>query len=208
MKKSVLSIVIISLMFLAWGCYPDGPDYIEEMDVVLTYHPDTYDFDSKATYAMPDRIVKITGNVAEGDEPVYIPDITAEKILSQIEDNMDAYGWERVEDVTDTANIDLLLFPASWETTTIIYYYNYWDWWYGGYYPYWGYPPYYSYGGSYSTGTLLMSLIDPDELAANGEPVVQWSGALTGILTSTYDASRMDGLIDKAFDQSPYLKTN
>ena len=208
MKKSILSFVSVIIVLFLWGCYPDGPDYIEEMDVVLTYHSDTYDFVSKATYAMPDKIVKITGNLLEGEDPETIPDIYAEKILSQIEENMQAYGWERVDDVTDTANIDMLLFPAAWETTTIYYYYDYWSWWYGGYYPYWGYPPYYYYGGSYSTGTLLMSLVDPKEVATNGNPVVQWSGAVNGILTDTYDATRMNTAIDKAFSQSPYLKTN
>ena len=87
------------------------------------------------------------------------------------------------------------------------YYYDYWYWWYGGYYPYWGYypPVYYS---SYTTGTLLMTLIDPDMLETSGNPVKQWSGAINGILTGTYDASRVNAAIDKAFTISPYLKTN
>ena len=208
MKKSILFILTIISLFFLWGCYPQGPEYIEEMDVVLTYHEDTYDFASKATYAMPDRIVKITGNVLdENEDPEFIPDVTASKILATIATNMQDLGWERVMDVTDTANIDMLLIPASWETEYIYMYYDYWDWWYGGYYPYWGYPPYYYYS-SYSTGTLLMSLIDPDAVAANGNPVVQWSGAINGILTGYYDATRVNTAIDKAFNQSPYLQTN
>jgi len=204
MKNGILYVFILFSIFLLWGCYPQGPDYAEEMDVVVTYHNDSYDFVSKSTYAMPDRIVKITGNMSEGDEPVFIPDVTAQKILTTIANNMQDLGWERVG---VDANPDMLLVPAAWETTTIILYYDYWSWWWYDYYPYWGYPPYYYYG-SYSTGTLLMSLIDPKELAANGNPVIQWSGAITGILTGTYDATRMNTAIDKAFNQSPYLKTN
>jgi len=204
MKNGILSVLALFSIFLLWGCYPQGPDYAEEMDVVLTYHNDTYDFVSKSTYAMPDSIVKITGNMSEGKEPVFIPDVTAQKILATIENNMTDLGWERV---SVDAEPDMLLVPASWETTTIIMYYDYWSWWWYDYYPYWGYPPYYYYG-SYSTGTLLMSLIDPEKLSANGNPVIQWSGAITGILTGYYDQIRMDTALDKAFNQSPYLKTN
>ena len=58
------------------------------LDVVLTSHEEEYDFAGKATYAMPDRIVKITGNVTEGDDPAFIPDVTALKILGTIASNM------------------------------------------------------------------------------------------------------------------------
>jgi hypothetical protein len=205
MKRGFLFLLCLTSLFILWGCYPQGPDYAEEMDVVLTYHNDTYDFVSKATYAMPSRIVKITGSVIEGEEPDFIPDAAAQKILAMIEENMDALGWERVDTVTEDP--DMLLLPASWETEYIVMYNDYWYWYWGGYYPYWGYPPYYYYS-SYSTGTLLMSLIDPDEVSTNGNPVVQWSGAINGILTGTYDATRINTAIDKAFNQSPYLKTN
>jgi hypothetical protein len=203
--KRKISIALLTLgIALLWGCYPGGPDYAEEMDIVLTKHEADYDFAAKSTYAMPDRIVKITGNLTEGDDPEFIPDITAAKILAQIELNMDELGWVKV-DVSE--NPDLLLTPAAWETTTIYYYYDYWYWWYGGYYPYWGYyPP--MYVTSYTTGTLLMTLIDPTIEGSNGIPVRQWSGALNGILTGSYNATRINSLIDKAFDVSPYLETN
>jgi hypothetical protein len=118
---------------------------------------------------------------------------------------MTALGWTRVP-LDNPTPPDLLLTPASWETTTVYYWYDYWYWWYGGYYPYWGYPPvYYS---SYTTGTLLMNLIDPEIEGANGNPINQWSGAINGILTYSYNASRVNTAIDKAFTISPYLKTN
>ena len=59
MKKRILFALFIISVFLVWGCYPEGPDYIEEMDVVITYHNDTYDFVGKATYAMPDRLLRL-----------------------------------------------------------------------------------------------------------------------------------------------------
>jgi hypothetical protein len=203
MNKNKLPILIVLLGTFLFGCYPDGPEYTEDLDVVLTYFNDEYDFQSKTTYARPDRIVMITGNVQEGDDPVFIPDVTAALILAQIDENMADLGYQKV-DVDDDPN--LLLTPAAWETTSIVYWYDYWYWWWGGYYPGWGYYP--GYVSSYSTGTLLMGLIDPTEVGANGNPVVQWTGAINGILTGSYNASRVDRAIDKAFDQSPYLKTN
>lgn len=200
--KNKLTIALATLSIFLLGCYPQGPEFTEDLDIVLTYFKDDYDFSAKNTYARPDRIVKITGNLQEGDDPVYIPDGTAALILAQIDKNMENLGWDKV-DVSD--NPDLLLTPASWETTTILYYYDYWYWWYGGYYPGWGYP---GYATSYSTGTLLMSLIDPTVVGGNGNIVLQWTGALNGILTGYYDASRVNKGIDQAFAQSPYLKIN
>ena len=191
-------------VFLLWGCYPQGPEYTEELDVVMTYHNPDYVFGSQTTYAMPDKIVKITGNLEEGKEPEFIPDVTAQQVFARIEENMTSLGYQRVA-VEDTP--DLFLIPVSWETTTITYWYDYWYWWYGGYYPYWGgyYPVYVS---SYTTGTLLMTIHDKDEVSASGNPLVIWSGAVNGVLNYTYDATRVKEGIDKAFDQSPYLKTN
>jgi len=205
MKRRISFTLLMLGLLLLWGCYPGGPDYAEEMDIVLTKHNDEYDFIAKGTYAMPDRIVMITGDVMEGENPTFLPDVTAQKILARIDDNMKAYGWTKV---AVSANPDLLLTPAAWETTTVYYWYDYWYWWYGGYYPYWGYgypPVYYS---SYTTGTVLMNLVDPKELTGEGIPVKQWTGAINGILTSAYNATRVNAAIDKAFSISPYLKTN
>lgn len=201
-SKSIAGLAI-ALVVLA-GCYPQGPDFIEDLDIVVTRFEDGYDFAAKQTYARPDRIVKITGDLQGADQPTYIPDAIATPILANIDKNMTALGYTKV-DVDD--NPDLLLTPASWETTTITYYYDYWYWWYGGYYPYWGwgYPGYVS---SYSTGTLFFALVDPDVTSANGNPIFQWVGAANGILTYSYSAARVNGAIDKAFAQSPYLKTN
>jgi hypothetical protein len=204
-KRSILMVTIFSGLLL-WGCYPHGAEYTEDLDVVLTYHNPEYDFTSKGTYAMNDSIVKITGNKQEGEKPEFIPQVTATQILARIDMNMLALGYTKVPLSKVDPKPDLLLLPASWETTTIYYYYDYWYGWWGGYYPYWGYPP--VYAGSYTTGTLLMTLLDPKDLGANGNPIVEWTGALNGILTSKYNPSRVNPLIDQAFKQSSYLKTN
>jgi hypothetical protein len=203
MKRRSKSIIyLVALVVLFAGCYPQGPDYVEDIDIVITNFKDEYDFKAKGTYARPDRIVKITGDVRDGEDPTYIPDAIAASILAQVDKNMTALGWQKVD---VSANPDMLFMPASWETTTIVYYYDYWYWWYGGYYPYY---PYYPSVSTYSTGTLLLSLVDPDVISANGNPVFQWIGAANGIMTYTFDAGRVGKAVDQAFAQSPYLKTN
>jgi hypothetical protein len=205
MRKKILPFLTLFFGLFLWGCYPDGPSYTEDLDLVITYHNPEFDFTPKNTYAMPDKIVKVTGNLTEGETPEFIPDATASQILSRIATNMSNLGWSRVE---LNANPDMILTPASWETTTVVYWYNYWYWWYGGYYPPYGgyYPP--VYADSYTSGTLLMVFNAPTELGANGNPITQWTGAINGILTERYDPNRINPLIDQAFTQSPYLKTN
>ena len=72
MKKNVF--FIISLTFLLVSCYPDGPDYYEDLDLVYTNYDDTFDFASKGTFAMPENIVKVTGDLAEGQAPEFVPE--------------------------------------------------------------------------------------------------------------------------------------
>ena len=198
-----LAIVFGTLFISLAGCYPDGPELTEDFDVVLTYFEDDYVFSNQNTYALPDRIVKITGDIDEGEPPRFIPDAAATLILTKIDQNMQSLGWTKVG-VDESP--DLLLTPASWETTTINYYYDYWGWWWGGFYPGWGYPAYYV--SSYTTGTLLMALIDPTIEGGNGNPIAQWTGAANGILSGALDADRINTAIDKSFAQSPYLKIN
>ena len=54
-----LAMLILPLMS---GCYPKGAEYNEELDIVYTnYNPD-FNFSSKMTYALPDSIIKISGD--------------------------------------------------------------------------------------------------------------------------------------------------
>lgn len=201
MKKRISFVLFILGVFILWGCYPQGPEYAEDLDIVLTSHNKEFNYAGKTTYAMPDKIVKITGKVIdEGGTPEYIQN--SKRILDMIEANMTTYGWTKVDVDADP---DLLLLPAAWETTTIYYWYDYWYWWYGGY---WGwYYPYYppvSYS-SYSTGTLLMSIVDPNEVSTDEFPIKVWTGVINGLLTGSYNETRIREAIDKAFAISPYL---
>ncbi len=64
-KKLVFYLGIVLIMV---SCYPQGPEYYEDLDVVYTNHDDQFDFASKGTYAMPSKIVKVTGDLADGGD--------------------------------------------------------------------------------------------------------------------------------------------
>ena len=197
---------------LTWSCYPEGPEYTEDLDLVYTTYDPAYDFQAGATYAMPDKIVVDAEKDLSGNwVPEYMPQSFATPILNQIAANMTALGWTRLPNNAITGEADpaanIALTPAAMKSTN--YFYTYWyDWWYGGYYPGYPYYPYYPSYTSYTTGTLVMNLVDPDVTAGDGNSISQWTGALAGMLSYSYDANRANRLIDQAFAQSPYLKTN
>lgn len=197
--------MVLMPLTILWGCSIQGPDYTEELDLVYTNYDNQFNFVSQGTYSLPDKIVKITGDPLA--PPEYIKDLYGIPILAQIESNMTALGWTKVD---VNASPDVQLLPAAWSTTTIIYggyWGSYWCWYYpyycggGWYYPY--YPV-----SSYSTGTLLMTMTSPNDESTDGSVRVVWTGAMNGLLQGTYDINRIKGGIDQAFTQSPYLKTN
>jgi hypothetical protein len=157
---------------------------------------------------MPDQIV-VDVEIEDGDTTyVYMKDVFADQILAAIDDNLQSRGWQKV---TLAQQPDVVVTPAGMKSTT--YFYSYWyDWWYGGWYGgYWGwyYPPYYTVS-SYTTGSLIITMSDPnvDEDSPILESQAAWVMAANGLFTGSYDLDRVTDAIDEAFEQSPYLKVN
>lgn len=206
MRKRLIAVVLMVSQFALWGCYLEGPDYTEELDLVYTNFDNQYDFASKGTYSLPDKVVKITGDPTA--PPEYIKDIYGIPILAEIDANMAALGWTKV-DVNDVPGPDIQVLPAAWTTTTIVG--GYWGGYYCWYYPYycgggWYYP--YTPVSSYTSGTMVMTMVDPNKESTDDSKLVVWTGAMNGLLSGTYDIERVKKGIGQAFAQSPYLKTN
>jgi len=207
-------LVILSLVLIS-GCYPNGAEFIDDIDLVYTNYSNQFGFSSKQTYAIPDSVIKITGDIfndPDGDhKPSFLSASSAAVILDRINQNMLDYGWQRV---SKNANPDVILLVSSVTTTNIYYYYDwwYWGWYYPGFYPGWGwyYPGYYPpYVTGYRSGSVLIQMVDAKAVAAGVESVpVVWTCILNGLAeggTSSI-APRVQTGIDKAFAQSPYLK--
>jgi len=210
MDRKIYSLATVVLLTVLFGCYPGGAEYIDEYDIVYSNYDKTYDFAGKGTYSLPDKVMKITGNAVSinPQPPEYIKDVYAFPILARIDANMQALGWTKV---AANANPDVQVLPAAWESTTIIYG-GYWGGYWCWYYPYycggggWYYP--YTPVATYSTGTLVMTMVDPNTESTDGSKRVTWTGAINGLLVGSYDGNRIDRGIDQAFAQSRYLKTN
>ncbi len=211
MNRKIYSFATVVLLTVLFGCYPGGAEYIDEYDITYTNYDKTYDFVGKGTYSLPNKVVKVTGDLASVNPqpPEYLKDVYGLPILAQIDANMKALGWAKV-DINNIPAPDVQILPAAWESTTIIYggyWGSYWCW----YYPYycgggWYYP--YTPVATYSSGTLVMTMVDPNAESTDGSKRVTWTGAINGLLVGSYDANRVNRGIDQAFYQSPYLKTN
>jgi hypothetical protein len=92
----------------------------------------------------------------------------------------------------------------------------YWGWW--GYWGTWGYGTgsqyYYPWTPvvvtSYKSGTIFISLVDPDVPPPQaGNATTIWAAALNGMLegSNTEILTRINNNITQAFVQSPYLST-
>lgn len=212
------------------GCYPNDSITIEETDIILTGKYDSVDFSTLSTYYIPDTVFPVREDTTDKS-----PVPNSSLIISDIVSNMNSYGWTRVNyDGPDTPEPDVIIYVAALSVTTVSVgtwypYYPYWGWgwykkapreldgtdyWYGGYPGYyppgwgWGGVPYYS---SYTTGTILMEMSNPNDYRiVDNDTVVPmyWAGAVSGVLSSGSNTTRINNGIDQAFTQSPYLKLN
>lgn len=213
MKPKHLSSFFLGIFFMFSGCYPEGAEYIEDLDVVVTNHDSSFDFTSVGTYAIPDSVVKITGNAIQNGDPVeFVNPIYATTIIQNIRENMQQYGWTEVSKDEDP---DVIILPSAMQTTTVYYDWWYYDWWYWDWwYPYnwwnWYYPyPIYSIE-AYTTGSVFIQMTYPDGITAADNIPVVWSGILNGLLEGSTSSvsSRITNSIEQAFTQSPYLIVN
>ncbi len=52
-------ITIVGIAIVSISCFPNGAEYIDELDIVYTNYDDSYNFKNKSTFAVPDKITKI-----------------------------------------------------------------------------------------------------------------------------------------------------
>lgn len=206
MKKLMTRVfTLVFASFLFWNCYPDGPEFYEEMDITFTSFEQDFDFQTRSTYSLPDKIVTDVEIKDRDTTFVFMKDVYAIPILQAIDRNMAAFGWQKVN---ISQRPDVVLTPGAVRNTTVMYSYWY-NWWYGGYYPGWGwyYPPYYSVS-SYTTGSMIITMADPNIENPINSSRSSWIMIGNGLLSGAGNVNRVTDAIDQAFIQSPYLKLN
>ncbi len=213
MKRKLHQQILASLFAVSiFSCTPDGAEYVDELDIVYTNYDSGFDFTSKGTYALPDKIIKITDQFPDlepGEEPEYLnPEYTA-AILASIRSNMDGLGYRQVD---QSANPDLIILPSVAQTDYVFFYYDwsYWSWFYPGWVPGWGwyYPGYYPpQVSTVRTGTVMMQMTSVSDLDASDKIPVVWTSVINGLLEGNANSinQRVNNSINQAFEQSPYL---
>jgi hypothetical protein len=212
MGKQVKYVVL--LLILTYGCYPEGPGYFDELDIVYTDYDAGFDFKAVKTFALPDEVIKVDKqefNLQEKSEPEFIIKAHSEIILNSIRENLFRLGWTEVE---KNEGPDVIILPSVSTSSRIYYYYDwsYWYWWYPGWYSGWAwyYPGYYYpiYRSGFSSGTLFIQMTYNKTNHSDKNRAVPWSAVINGVMKSKRSQinQRLRITIDRAFEQSPYLK--
>jgi hypothetical protein len=219
MKSGAVRFCVGALFVVLWvGCYPGEIDSASQTDVVLTFHAPNADFKANNTFSMPDSIVDI--GVAGGGSSTFDHQYDS-LILARIEANFVSMGYTKVNPATDTADAVVLVSGITvdnYQAWAGYPWWPYWGWWgYWGSYGYsqgasgnWYYPWSPVVVTSYKSGTIFISLVDPDvppPTAGNVSTI--WAAALNGMLEGTNSEilARINQNITQAFVQSPYLST-
>jgi len=221
MNPGGMRLCVGALLAAAWvgaGCYPGEIDSASQTDVVLTFHAPNADFQINNTFSMPDSIVDI--GVAGGSGSTFDHQYDAQ-ILAKIQANFESMGYTRVNPATDTADAVVLVSGITidnYSAWTAYPWWPYWGWWgYWGSYGYsqgasgnWYYPWAPVVVTSYKSGTIFISLVDPDvPPPQSGQVSTIWAAALNGMIEGTNSEilARINANITQAFVQSPYLST-
>ncbi len=206
-----LSLLVLSICILS-GCYTPKEDvFVEDLDLVVVDYDEEFDFDAPQTFFMPDSISRPQEGGDDDDDDIRRFD---DQILDEIRANMVAKGFVEVDDA-NVEDADVVMLISAVRTNTYIVsdpcFWGCWGWypwppgW--GWGPGWGWPYPPVIVGSYTKGTLFMNMIDPNAPSQGQELDQVWLGAVNGLIQGSDESilRRINSLIDKAFDLSPYL---
>jgi hypothetical protein len=189
----------------AAGCAPATFDEDDDTDVIATVRAPGKDFSGFRTYAISEPVQDL-GALAE--DPITVNHAVVDPlILSSLEAEMNAAGYQRVPDPMDD-NPDVVVIPGVVAT-------NNWGW--VSYYPWYGYTGYYWYYPpvpvpvNTPSGSVVVVMVQPGAVKLDADkrnlvPVI-WMGALRSLLTGSGSAaSGIPEQMDQMFEQSPYLR--
>ena len=216
-RANVLAVMmLIPLISLLTGCYPNKTDYVDEFDMAGTLYDEGADFSSYTTFHVVDTVMHLT---EDGEDDPNLSREHDEFILETVRQNMLDKGYTDLSSPDSLNMPDLEIFVQVMSEDFYTFYsnwYNYWGyypgwgWWYpggGGWYP--GYPWYPGYVSSYSTGSLIVEMLDTEvAVSSTDSPGMVWAGIMNGLLSSNSSntRARLDKQLNQLFVQSPYLK--
>lgn len=213
-RNYVLRGALFGCLLGAAACYPGEIDSAAQTDLVVTFHDDAADFQANATFDMPDTVIDV--GVAAGGSSTLDHTYDAQ-VLAKVAAQMVAAGYTRVNG--NVTQPDVVVVVSAITVENYVYYtpgypwYPYWGWWGGwpasaGAGSNWYYPWYPVYSTDFTSGTIFITMVDPDVTPPTaGDMVSIWSAAINGMLegTAVEIGNRINNNISQAFAQSPYL---
>jgi len=212
-RKAIVpaAIILIPLISLLTGCYPNKTDYVEEFDMAGTVYDEAADFSSYTTFHVVDTVMHLT---EDGEDDPNLSREHDEFILETLRQNMSDRGYTELvsPDSLNMPDLAVMVQVMSQDFYTYYsYWYSYWGYYpgWGWWYPGWGRPWYPGYVSSYSTGSLIVEIMDTDRTAyTDDRPGMVWAGIVNGLLTSNTANTRvrLDKQLNQLFVQSPYIQ--
>ena len=183
-RSLILALAVVGALLVLPSCTPDsGFNTVADYDTVLTHYTPGIDYQAFKTYYLADSVAYIT----DDSTTIERDDELDALILSTIDQNLKAYGYQRITE-RDEENPPDLYVPVSITTTKWVGYYYPWYpcYWYNPCYPCWGpgYGGYYPQVYTYSTGTIFFDLWDFKNANVEEETFpILWTATLNGLLS-------------------------
>ena len=215
---------MLGVLILLSGCYPEGAEFADELDLVVSLENKEVNYDNYQSFFMEERVVVLSN----ADEEEFLDADQAEFLTSELKGRLFEYGWTEADTAVDTpdavvlitvlenVNVDVVGGGWGWGS------WGGWGYWggypSGGYYPWYpGYPGYCCYTSiyAYTTGSIIIEMLDPAMAIQEGDndpdpmPVV-WGGGINGYLEGSVSnrRARVRSGLDQMFEDSPYLNNN
>lgn len=217
--KAALIVAGLSLWFGA--CYPGGITDVAETSTVSTVYDQDVNFGEFRSVTVLDSIFHVVDSLAT--DTIDISRANDAFIINTVKQNLQSLGYTLI-DQDDVVPADSSTWPdiivpiratASRNYTVSRWWVPGWGW---GWWPGWGWGPGWGwwgpgYGGisvsSFTSGSLFIDMLDVNR-SANDTIYVPWFATLSSVLgtSAVSDEQRLRTLIDRAYEQSPYLQVS
>jgi hypothetical protein len=216
---------MMMVALLQMRCSSDSFNKASDYDAVVTIEDKPYDYSKNRTYAVTENVACLPESAASPSELENIA-TWRETVLAAVRKEMNAAGYTEVEgswkDADVVVSAAFIAVAGDWTV------YSFYPWWGGDgsyYYPEYGNA---TAGIEFSVGSLFLIMVDPDKKvsveqdadtaspsdagadadagAISGDDVYQavWGAVLYGLMDYISE-DKVNGGIERAFAQSPYL---
>ncbi|MFN4145429.1 MAG: DUF4136 domain-containing protein [Runella sp.] len=206
--KSLKSASYILFLILLGACTPDPIRDLtaEDSQVFITNFEPTANFGSFRTFSLPDSVFTLQ-NQRQGISNSSLDG----QVIGRVATNLSRRGYQRVQrELRPDLGVNIIRVSES--QTNVVANPNPWLWnSYWGFMDPWAFgpgagfffPPTFSFFETTETYWQI-DIVDFRNVSPTQRPTVVWNAQIRG--QGIFEASRLTGIIDAVFEQSPYLQ--